>query len=101
MAQFAFPVSIIFVTSLLLYAATRDQGKSRQDIFVQSFRALLECIGAFAFFLAVNLLLGLAIILIIRSSTHWFMTVYDLENPVLVVLSAAQGFIFQRWWTVS
>jgi hypothetical protein len=59
---------------------------------------LFEWIGAFAVFLAVNVALGAAIIIVIRSLTRRFIGVYDLENPLILVLSAAQGFIFHVWW---
>jgi hypothetical protein len=85
-----------------MYATTRSNRHAPADFLLQCIRAITEWIGAFALFLTINLLLGLAIILIIRGFTHhYFMTVYELEDPILIVVSAAQGFVFQRWWTLD
>jgi hypothetical protein len=94
-----FPIFLIAITSLMMYGATRSRGAAGPDFLFHCVRAMIEWIGAFALFLTINLFLGLAIILMIRTFTLHFMSVYDLENPVLIVFSAAQGFAFQRWWT--
>jgi hypothetical protein len=64
----------------------------------QSFTALFQCIGAFALFLMMNVILGTTAIVIIRSITQRFIAVYDLDDLLILVLSAVQGFMFQRWW---
>jgi hypothetical protein len=65
----------------------------------QSFGALFQCIGAFALFLTVNVTLGAVAIIMIRSITYSSIAVYDVDDPLILILSAVQGFIFQRWWT--
>ena len=49
-------------------------------------------------FLAANVALGAAVILLIRGFTPHFVTLYTLESVLLLVLSAAQAFIFQISW---
>jgi hypothetical protein len=95
-----FPIFLAIVTSLVVSMTLRGNQRhpSHPDFLLESINALFQCIGAFALFLAMNLALGLAIILTIRSVTPHFMTVYELENPVLIAFSAVQAFVFQRWW---
>jgi len=52
----------------------------------------------FAVFLAANLTLGAAVILLVRALTPRFVALYTLENLLLLILSAAQAFVFQAWW---
>jgi hypothetical protein len=52
----------------------------------------------FAIFLTANLMLGTAVILLIRALTPHFVALYALENLLMLVLSAAQAFVFQAWW---
>ncbi len=92
-----FTISLAALTSILAYVATgitpyRDPATVRQSI-----RALFEWIGASALFLTVNLTLGGVAIIIIRSITQHFIAVYDLDDPLIPILSAIQGFMFQRW----
>jgi len=61
-------------------------------------RALLEWVGTFAFFFAVNLILGVVVVFLVRTLTPRFVALYVLENLLLLVLSAAQAFVFLYWW---
>jgi hypothetical protein len=59
---------------------------------------VLECIGASSVFMAVNLILGAAIILATRGWTSLFVSLYIIGDFTLVILSIFQGFLFQLWW---
>src|SRR5579885_1954539 len=61
-------------------------------------RAFFEWVGLFAFFFIFNVLIGAALIIGIRNLTARFVGLYDLESGLLPVISAAEGFIFQRLW---
>ena len=75
--------------------------KKRFSVPTRSLRAvtrtILACIGASMLCLAFNLTLGAAIIFLIRGVTTHFVTLYTLENLTLLILSVAQGFVFQLW----
>jgi hypothetical protein len=97
-------MDLIFVTflaagtSFFAYRATKKIQPSRSRSIRDAVSALLEWIGAFAFFLVANLALGVLVIFLIRGFTPQFVALYALENLLLLVLSAAQGFVFQLWW---
>jgi hypothetical protein len=93
-----FTIFLITLTSILAYAATRGTRTVRAVSVREAIRALFESIGAFALFLAMNAVLGVTIIVMSRSLTQRFITVYDLDSPLLLLLSAAQGLVFRQWW---
>ena len=89
-----FTISLIAFTSFLAYWKTRNRRISDAASIKHAIRLFFEWVGASTIFFAVNLILGGTIILTIRILTQHFITVYDLDNPLLPMLSAAQGFIF-------
>jgi hypothetical protein len=93
-----FTISVITLTSILAYAATKSTRVRDIELVHQAFRALFQWIGAFAIFLIVNVTLGAVAIIMMRSSTYRSIAVYDLDDPLILIFSAVQGFIFQRWW---
>ena len=95
---FIFTIFLTTLTSVLAYVATKGTRPVKADSVRQAIRALFEWIGAFALFLAVNVILGAIVIVIIRGITEHFIGVYDLENPLLMIFSAAQGFVFRLAW---
>ena len=58
---------------------------------------MLECIGATLIFAVVNVALGTAIILALRSVTGTFVSVYVINDITWLGLSLLQGLTF-RWW---
>ena len=59
----------------------------------------MECLGAFVFFLALNMTIGVSVILLIRTTTSRFVSIYLLDDFMVVVLSAIQGVLFSLWWS--
>ncbi|MEX2223305.1 MAG: hypothetical protein WEG40_16055 [Candidatus Rokuibacteriota bacterium] len=57
----------------------------------------LEVIGLCVLFLGANLALGLGVILAVRGFTGYFVSVYLLDDIVLVALSALQAVVFECW----
>jgi hypothetical protein len=89
----AFIFLLAMVTSTAACTLTKGPMSVRQ-----AFRDLFEWIGTSAFFIVLNVALGAAIILLVRTLTSRFIALYDLQSLLLVVFSVAQGFIFQMWW---
>ena len=61
---------------------------------------MLRCVGIMLAFFAANLAAGLTVILAVRSLTPGFLSVYLVDDVVLLVLSLLQGVTFQ-WWLDS
>ena len=57
----------------------------------------LEFAGASAVFFLVNLVVGISVILAVRTFTSHFLSAYLLNDVALVVLSAIQGIVFECW----
>ena len=92
----AFVILLVAITSAIAYAASSRNTITRS--MRRAIRTLVECVGAFALFLAFNLAAGAAIVFLIRGLTSRFIALYELQSLLLVILSAAQGFVFQLWW---
>src|SRR6516165_5618543 len=60
--------------------------------------ALLDWAGLFSLFFGANLALGVLFVLVVRSITPLFVSLYLLESAVLPILSAVQAFLLLHWW---
>jgi hypothetical protein len=58
---------------------------------------MLECIGATLVFAALNVVLAAAIILVLRSITGTFVSIYVINDVTWLGLSLLQGLTFS-WW---
>ena len=90
---------------LLLTAATslgavvvgvRGFGLSQERLRAAG-QCALELVGASVVFFVINVVVGLAVILAVRAFTSQFLSVYLLNDLMLVVLSALQGIVFCCW----
>lgn len=61
------------------------------------FRCALELLGVSVLFFAVNLVVGLTVILAVRAFTRQFWSAYLLNDFGLMVLSVVQGIVFECW----
>ena len=91
-----FVILLVAITSAIAYFATARNAITRP--MRQAVRTLVECVGTFALFLGFNLAAGVAIVFLIRGLTSHFIALYELQSLFLVLLSAAQGLVFQLWW---
>lgn len=57
----------------------------------------LDCVGLGLVFLALNLLVGAALVLGLRAATGRFVSLYVLNDGMILLLSVLQGMIAQ-WW---
>ena len=93
-----FFLGLVAVTTLIAGAAARMVGPAPAGSMGHAIRALVDWAGMFVMFFGANAVLGAAVILLIRGITPHFITVYTIKNIHLLVLSAAQAFVFQKWW---
>jgi len=99
LTELIFMAALVGATTLAAFAAAKALSSPRAaGSILQALRALLDWAGMFAIFLAANLMLGAAVILLIRALTPRFVALYTLENLLMLILSAAQAFVFQSWW---
>jgi hypothetical protein len=90
-----FIIFLVALTSVLAYYAMHWNNRTR---IRDAFRALFEWAGTFSLFLVTNLVLGASIVLVVRTITPRFVSLYMLQNVLLLILSAAQAFVFHQWW---
>ena len=86
---------IVGITSAITYFAPRRDKRAR---IREAIRALFEYAGTFSLFFAANIGFGVFVIFFIRTFTSRFVALYTLENMLLLILSAAQAFVFHRSW---
>jgi hypothetical protein len=97
--QTLFIVTLVAFTSLLaLGAGRRWLGLSFADAGRAAARTL-EIAETAVLFLALNLGVGLAVILAVRAFTPAFVAVYVLDDTSVLVMSALQGVAFHAWKT--
>jgi hypothetical protein len=94
----------VFLTGLTSMAAFAILNRKQRRPFsslVRSVAALLDWVGLFAVFFATNLAIGGVFILLVRGFTPRFVSLYELQNLLLLIFSAAQAFVFHHWWKQS
>jgi hypothetical protein len=88
----------LFIVSSLLLGVVAARGLG---LPVRSARAagtaLLEFAGLWVVCLATNLVLGTAVIVLVRTVTPLFVAVYALNDLTVVILSALQAFALHAW----
>ena len=87
---------VVLGTSVIGCAVIRAQGGSSPAL-KRAVAELMESIGVFTAFLAVNVALGVAAILVVRLTARVFVSLYVMDDLILIVLSAFQGFVFTLW----
>jgi hypothetical protein len=58
---------------------------------------LLEWAGLFSLFFGANIALGMLFVLVVRSVTPFFVSLYLLDSALLPILSAVQAFLLLHW----
>jgi len=90
-----FILLIVAVTSAITYITMQHHTRARIH---EAIHALFEYAGTFSLFFTANIAFGVFIIFLIRTFTPRFVALYSLENVLLLILSAAQAFVFHRSW---
>jgi hypothetical protein len=85
----AFIVGLLVLSSLLLWVLATRRRRSRRAWAA----AVCEFVGLWAACFALNLALGIAIILAVRTATPLFISIYVLNDASLALVSALQGFV--------
>ena len=93
-----FPMLLVASTTVITYGISRRASLLRAMSLRAAIRGLIDFVGAFAMFFALNIAVGVIVILLIRTVTEVFVPLYGLSSLLLAVLSAAQGFVFHVWW---
>ena len=89
---------LVGLTSTVAYTILNSTRRRPSAALLQSVIALLDWIGLFAVFFTCNLALGGLLILFVRGFTTRFVSLYELQNLLLLIFSAAQAFVFHHWW---
>jgi hypothetical protein len=90
-----FIFSLVLGTSLFTYYATHWNNHAKVRDAVRSF---FEWAGTFSIFFAANLVVGASVVFLLRTFTPRFVSLYTLQNALLLILTAAQAFVFHNWW---
>ena len=90
-----FPLILVITSSSLAYGLSRRRLGTKS--VSEAVGMLVDCIGTSVVFFAFNLVVGVLAILLIRSLTSVFLSVYALDSVVLPVLSVGQGIVFCFW----
>ena len=78
-------------------ALTRAHYRQRKKL-ARAFFELMECVGLFVLFLALNMALAAGLILLFRAASDNFISLYIVGDVAIVLVSAFQGLLFRLWW---
>ncbi len=91
-----FILSLVALTSLAAYGAGRRTLRLSPRALRRAAGEALESVGMLLLFYLANVVLGTVLVLIARAAGY-FVSLYLLVDPTLVVLSFLQALFFQRW----
>ncbi|HUG53376.1 MAG TPA: hypothetical protein VMR21_07240 [Vicinamibacteria bacterium] len=100
MTDGAYLLSVVAATSVATYAASRRWGRFSPAALPGAALRLLECAGLVAGFYALNVAVGFAAALAVRTLTGEFVSFYVSTDTTLAVLSALQAVTYQ-WWRAA
>jgi hypothetical protein len=93
-----FLLSLVAATSAAaLYGASRRGQAGTPGALRGAVRDALECVGLTIVFFVANLALGALLTLVVRALTPLFVSLYLSADVSLLVLSALQALVYQRW----
>jgi len=96
-----FILLLVGLTSVGAYwVGTKRVGLSGRGLR-RAVERVLECVGMMLVFLVGNLAAGMITILAVRVVTRKFVSLYLIDDEVLVILSLLQGLAFQCWRDAS
>ncbi len=92
-----FLLSLVALSSVGAYfVGTNRLGLRAQSLLAAGAR-MLEVVGIALIFGAVNMSIGIVMVIATRTLTHWFLSLYMVNDISLWVLSSLQGLTF-HWW---
>jgi hypothetical protein len=92
-----FLLGLAVATSLIAYLAGRVALGLSLPTLASAVARAFELIGMSMLFLAINVAVGLFLILAVRTLTPVFLSVYLLNDTSLVGISLVQGLVFETW----
>lgn len=84
----AFGAFLMLATSIAAYLIACRFAAGATGSLRRAAGEALECIGTSVVFLGANVLVAMALILLMRRVTPFFITVYGLDDPLLIAASA-------------
>lgn len=94
-------LAIVVASTVLVAAVGRRRGLIAARCWRPAVRGALGLLGASAAFFVVNLALGVALVLAVRTLTPYFLSAYVLNDLALLGLSVVQGLVFGLWYAAS
>src|SRR5262245_30564821 len=88
---------IVLMTSAAAYLLGRWGLGTRKISLGNAVRRFVEYLGAFVIFLMANMVLGVALMLLIRSTTARVVPIYLLDHVMLIILCGVQALSYVTW----
>ncbi len=95
--KYVFLPLLAIVTSIVAYLLAVRLWKRRSRDFRPAVARALEILGLVAVFFVANLAVGLLLVLLVRSTSGYFISAYILNDGTLVILSVVQGIVAGCW----
>lgn len=92
-----FLLGLAVATSLIAYLVGRGALGLSLPTLASAVARAFELIGMSMLFLAINVAVGLFLILSVRILTPLFLSVYLLNDASLIGISFVQGLVFETW----
>lgn len=92
-----FLLALVAATSAAAVHAGRRRHPDSRDALRAAVRLAVEWVGITVVFFLANLALGALLTLAIRAATPLFVSLYLSSDVSLLILSALQALVYQRW----
>jgi hypothetical protein len=91
-------LAIVGASTVLVAAVGRRRGLIAARRWRPAVLGALALLGASAAFFVLNLAIGVALALAVRTLTPFYLSVYFLNDLALLGLSLVQGLVFGLWY---
>jgi hypothetical protein len=88
---------VVFATSALAVALAIYRRVWSAPALGRALVIAVETVGAVTIFLAVNVAVGMTLVLAMRVLTPFYLSLYEVADAALLVLSALQALVYQGW----
>lgn len=95
-----FVLAVVAATSAVTYLLGRRRWGRGREALGPAFGRLLELVGLTVVFLVFNILAGVAGVLLLRTVTGRFVSMYVNTDTTILLLAIAQAVVVQ-WWRAA
>ena len=88
---------VALLTSAAVVAIAIARGRGSLAGLARALAQAVETLGAIAIFMALNVAVGMFLVLAARKLTPYYFSLYEIADVALLILSLVQALVYQTW----